>query len=144
MTKIYNTAVIAKNQASVGDDFKIFKYRGFSSTEFKKNYKLYDFELVKRDLMNHFYIRKGEKLENPNFGTIIWDSLFEQFTPQLREEIAKDVERIINFDKRIKVESISIDSTEIGIRISASLIYIPENLKDNMVIEFDRRNSVIK
>lgn len=144
MTKIYNTAVIAKNQASIGDDFKIFKYRGFSSTEFKKNYKLYDFELVKRDLMNHFYIRKGEKLENPNFGTIIWDSLFEQFTPQLREEIAKDVERIINFDKRIKVESISIDSTEIGIRISASLIYIPENLKDNMVIEFDRRNSVIK
>lgn len=144
MTKIYNTTVIAKNQASTGDDFKIFRYRGFSSKEFKKNYKLYDFELVKQDLINHFYIRKGEKLENPNFGTIIWDSLFEQFTPQLREEIAKDVQRIINFDRRLKVESITIDSTTVGIQISVTLLYIPENLTDTLVIEFDRRNSIIK
>lgn len=143
MTKIYNTTVIAKNQASVGDDFKIFRYRGFSSTEFKKNYKLYDFELVKQDLINHFYIRKGEKLENPNFGTIIWDSLFEQFTAQLREEIATDVNRIITFDKRLRVNSINVDSTEIGIRISATLTYIPEDLTDTITIEFDRRNNVI-
>ena len=36
-----------------------------------KKFRLTDAELIKRDLLNHFAIRKGEKLENPNFGTII-------------------------------------------------------------------------
>ena len=58
MNKIYNNKVIAKNTVSVGDDAKIFRYRGFSSKEFKKNFKLYDFELCKQDLINHFNIRK--------------------------------------------------------------------------------------
>ena len=29
---------------------------------------LFDIELIKRDLLNHFSIKRGEKLENPNFG----------------------------------------------------------------------------
>ena len=33
--------------------------------------KIYDIELVKQDLLNHFNIIKGEKLENPDFGTNI-------------------------------------------------------------------------
>ena len=40
-------------------------YKGFSSITSDKNYSLTNFDLVKRDLQNHFYIRKGEKLMNP-------------------------------------------------------------------------------
>lgn len=142
MNKIYNNKVIAKNTVSVGDDAKIFRYRGFSSKEFKKNFKLYDFELCKQDLLNHFNIRKGEKLENPDFGTIIWDILFEPFSQAVREQIAKDVEKIINFDKRIRVDNILIDATEYGIRIEAELTYLPLDLKDTLRLDFDRRNSI--
>jgi phage baseplate assembly protein W len=142
MNKIYNNKVIAKNKVSVGDDLKTFRYRGFNSREFKKNFRLFDFELVKQDLINHFNIRKGEKLENPEFGTIIWDILFEPFTQSIREEIAKDVENIINFDKRIRVDNLLIDATEYGIRIQAELTYIPLDLKDVLRIDFDRRNSI--
>ena len=142
MNKIYNNKVIAKNTVSVGDDAKIFRYRGFSSKEFKKNFKLYDFELCKQDLINHFNIRKGEKLENPDFGTIVWDILFEPFTQAVREQIAKDVEKIINFDKRIRVDNILIDATEYGLRIEAELTYLPLDLKDTLMLDFDRRNSV--
>lgn len=142
MPKVYNNKVIAKNKVSVGDDLRIFRYKGFSSREFKKNFRLYDFELCKQDLINHFNIRKGEKLQNPEFGTIIWDILFEPFTQAVREEIAKDVERIINFDKRIRVDNILIDTTEYGIRIQADMTYIPLDLKDVLKIDFDRRNSV--
>jgi phage baseplate assembly protein W len=142
MNKIYNNKVIAKNTVSVGDDAKIFRYRGFSSKEFKKNFKLYDFELCKQDLINHFNIRKGEKLENPDFGTIVWDILFEPFTQAVREQIAKDVEKIINFDKRIRVDNILIDATEYGLRIEAELTYLPLDLKDTLRLDFDRRNSV--
>jgi phage baseplate assembly protein W len=104
---------------------------------------LYDIDLVKQDLINHFYIRKGEKLENPEFGTVIWDLLFEQFTDDVKETISKDVEAIINYDPRISVQNLIIDSTADGIRIEASLLYIPFNVNERMTFNFDKNNSVI-
>lgn len=143
MTTVYNTKIIPKNKVSVGDDNKEFRYKGFNSRVPEKNFKMYDFELVKQDLINHFYIRKGEKLENPDFGTIIWDIIFEQFTSVVKDSIAKDVERIVNFDPRLKISSLIVDSTEYGIRIQADLLYVPENLTDRLILDFDRRNSII-
>ncbi len=144
MAKIYTNKVIAKNKASIGNaNSSNFRYRGFSSKEFKRNYKLYDAELIKQDLINHFYIRKGEKLENPDFGTVIWDMLFEPFTPDVKEIIAKDVEAIINYDPRFAVTEINIDSTDQGMRIQADLVYIPFNITERMTLNFDKNNSVI-
>ena len=143
MAKIYTNKVIAKNKASIGNaNSSSFRYRGFSSKEFKRNYKLYDAELIKQDLINHFYIRKGEKLENPKFGTIIWDTLFENFTPEIKAAIAKDVEEIINFDKRVKVNSVSIDSTQQGIRIEAEIVILPFDITDTLRLDFDRDNTI--
>ena len=142
--KLYNTKTVATNKASVGDDNTgSFAYKGFSSKEYSKNFKLYDIDLVKQDLINHFYIRKGEKLENPEFGTVIWDMLFEPFTPDVKEIIAKDVEAIINYDPRFAVTEINIDSTDQGMRIQADLVYIPFNINERMTLNFDKNNSVI-
>jgi len=92
MAKLYNQKTVSANQASVGQvGATSYAYKGFSSANAVDNFKLYDIDLVKQDIINHFYIRKGEKLENPNFGTIIWDMIFEQFTPQVKEMIAKDL-----------------------------------------------------
>lgn len=143
-SRLYNQKTVAVNKASVGDqNLGAFTYKGFSSKEFTKNYKLYDIDLVKQDIINHFYIRKGEKLENPEFGTVIWDMLFEQFTEQVKEIISKDVEEIINYDPRIAVNSVAVDSTDQGIRIEASITYIPFNVNERMTFDFDRTNSVI-
>jgi phage baseplate assembly protein W len=143
-SRLYNQKTVAVNKASVGDqDRGAFTYKGFSSRATTKNYKLYDIDLVKQDLINHFYIRKGEKLENPEFGTVIWDMLFEQFTEQVKEIISKDVEDIINYDPRISVNAVTVDSTEQGIRIEASITYIPFNINENMTFDFDNANSVI-
>ena len=142
--KLYNTKTVAVNKASVGDaNSGAFAYKGFSSKEYTKNYKLYDIDLVKQDLINHFYIRKGEKLENPEFGTVIWDILFEPFTEEVKNIIAKDVEDIVNYDPRIAVNEITVDSTDQGIRIEASITYIPFNVNERMTFDFDRNNSVI-
>ena len=143
--KLYNTKTVATNRASVGTEgSNSFTYRGFSSNESSRNYKLYDIDLVKQDLMNHFYIRKGEKLENPDFGTIIWDMLFEPFTQEVKTLIAKDVEDIINYDPRIAVNAVTVDSTEQGIRIQADLVYVPFNINERMTFDFDRNNAIIK
>ena len=47
-------------------------YRGYNTVDNQTTKtRLEDEELIKRDLINHFNIRKGEKLMRPDFGTII-------------------------------------------------------------------------
>jgi len=143
MGKLYNQKSVATSKAVVSENQGMFTYKGFSSKESANNYKLYDIDLVKQDLLNHFYIRKGEKLENPSFGTVIWDMLFEQFTEDVKNIIAKDVEDIINYDPRIAVNEVQIDSTDQGIRIQADIVYIPFNVNERMTFNFDKTNSTI-
>ena len=144
MAKLYNQKKVAVDTASVGSQTsKSFTYKGFSSKETSNGFKLYDLDLVKQDLINHFYIRKGEKLENPGFGTIIWDMLFEQFTDEVKTIIAKDVEDIINYDPRIIVNEVIVDSTEQGMRIEADITYIPFNVNERMRFDFDRNSQSI-
>ena len=144
MAKLYNQKTVASNTASVGNQsISAFTYKGFSSNETKKGFKLFDIDLVKQDLLNHFYIRKGEKLENPDFGTVIWDLLFEPFTEEVKKMISDDVQTIINYDPRITVNSVIVDSTDQGIRIEAELIYLPFNLNERLTFDFDRSNRTI-
>jgi phage baseplate assembly protein W len=143
MAKLYNQQSVATNKATTAQTSSSFRYKGFSSNETKNNFKLYDIDLVKRDLMNHFYIRKGEKLENPNFGTIIWDMLFENFTAEVRRLITEDVEQIINYDPRVKVNTLTIDSTDQGIRIQADIVYLPFNVNERMTFDFDKTNNIV-
>lgn len=142
MAKLYNQQSVASRTATTQTS-QSFRYKGFSSNEIKNNFKLYDIDLVKRDLLNHFYIRKGEKLENPNFGTIIWDLLFENFTPEVKRLITKDVENIINYDPRIAVNAVTIDSTDQGIRIEADIVYMPFNVNEKMTFNFDKANNIV-
>ena len=142
-TRLYNQQTAAQRSATVTQNQGKFTYKGFSSNEVNKNFKLYDINLVKQDLINHFYIRKGEKLENPDFGTVIWDMLFEPFTPDVKKIIAKDVEAIINYDPRFSISEINIDSTDQGMRIQVDLVYIPFNINERMTLNFDKNSSVI-
>lgn len=143
-TRLYKTRTVAQNTVSLGiAGERALTYKGFSSKETKKNFKLYDIDLVKQDLLNHFYIKKGEKLENPDFGTVIWDILFEPFTEEVKNLIAKDVETIINYDPRISVESVTVDSTDMGIRIQADVVYLPFNVSERMLLDFNRDTAPI-
>jgi phage baseplate assembly protein W len=142
--KVYANRVIAKNKVITSNDEKTdFRYRGFSSTEFKKNFRLQDIELVKQDILNHFNIRKREKLENPTFGTEIYDLLYEQLTPEVKNKIGKEVETVLNFDRRITVDRLLIDSTMFGVSVIADVTFLPFNLKDQIRIEFDRDSNII-
>ena len=143
-SKLYNQTTVATNTASIGDiNNGAFVYKGFSTLNNSNNTQTYDINLVKQDLINHFYIRKGEKLENPSFGTIIWDMLFEQMTPQTKKLIADDVQTIVNYDPRMQVNSVSVNSTDMGIQIAVNLTYIPFNVNEQMTLNFDKTNAVI-
>jgi len=119
-------------------------YKGFStvSTE-TENFNLYDIALVKQDLLNHFYVRQGERLMQPTFGTIIWDLLFEPLTEQIKDLILQNVNQIINFDPRIKADSVIVTSYESGIQIECMLTYLPYNVSQALQLRFDQANGLL-
>ena len=118
-------------------------YRGFSTYNRFKKFRLTDFELAKQDLFNHFHIRKGEKLMNPNFGTIIWNILFEPFTEEIKSAIVDDINKIVKYDPRIEVDSVEVTQFDHGLQVNLSLTYIPTDQTGLMKMRFDQnRDSV--
>jgi len=120
------------------------KYRGISTVNPNTgSFNLYDISLIKQDIVNHFHIRQGEKLENPTFGTIIWDILFEPLTDGLRDAIIQNVTEIINYDPRVSVDSVTVDSYESGIQIDCSLTYLTYSISETMRLKFDQSAGLI-
>ena len=140
--KIYNTKTVESIKASTGND-KItggIAYKGFNSRAIKQRFKSYDLDLVKQDLLNHFYIKQGEKLENPLFGTIIWEMIYEPMDDANIRKIEDDVIRILRSDPRIAVNSVAVIPTEQGMRVEVDLKYLEFDLADQLLINFDRKN----
>ena len=113
-------------------------YRGYSTKAENGKVRLVDADLIKQDLINHFNIRRGEKLMNPDFGTIVWDMLFEPFTEQLKSQIIDDVSKIISYDPRLKVDSVLVDQYDNGLILELRLLYGSTNEVENLRLTFDR------
>lgn len=119
-------------------------YRGYNTVDNQTTKtRLEDEELIKRDLINHFNIRKGEKLMRPDFGTIIWDALFEPMTDDLKDAIVENVVEIINYDPRIVAEKILVDEYEHGIIIEARIRYSNIDKTEELKLLFDQKQSTV-
>lgn len=118
-------------------------YKGFSTVGRTKNYRLTDFDLVKQDILNHFYIRKGEKLMNPKFGTIIWNVLHEPFTDDLKSVIQEDIKSIASYDPRVSFDNIVVTEYDQGIQILLELRYLQTNQLSLMNLQFDNNNKTL-
>ena len=122
---------------------KTITFKGFSSRADKQNFKLYDFEVAKQDLINRLSIRKGERVENPEFGTIIYDALFEPFSEALKDAIIEDVTANLNADPRISTDEILVSEVDHGISIQATITYVPLNITEKLQFNFDE-NSLLR
>jgi len=119
-------------------------YKGLSTvSRVSKDFRLKNLELIKQDIINHFHIRLGEKIENPEFGTIIWDVLFEPMTSGLQNAILENVTEIINYDPRVQANDVVVDTYESGIQIYAELTYIDYNISEQLTLRFDQNNGLL-
>ena len=112
-------------------------YKGFSTIDRYKKFRITDIDLIKQDLTNHFNIRKGEKLMQPDFGTIIWSLLFEPMTDAVHQAIVEDVTQIVKYDPRTNLQNITINEYQNGIQIAIDLLYIPTNQITSLNLQFD-------
>jgi hypothetical protein len=126
------------------DNIRPKMYKGFSTISTQtENYNLYDFELIKQDLLNQFNTRQGERLMNPLYGTVIWDLLFEPLTESVKNVILENVNRIINSDPRIKPGQVVVTGYNQGIQIQCTLTYVPYNIQQSLQLNFDQANGLL-
>jgi phage baseplate assembly protein W len=118
------------------------KYRGFSTIDRTKKFHLADIELVKRDLINHFSIRKGEKLMQPSFGSIIWNMLFEPMTADVQAAIVDDIKRIVNYDPRINATNILVNELDQGLQIQIDITYLQGDFSSQLTLNFNTDSSL--
>ena len=120
-------------------------YKGFSTykKQFSNSFTLSGFELAKQDLVNHFNIRKGEKLMNPDFGSIVWDALYEPLTDEIVEEIEEDIKSIIGYDPRLEAESILLEQYENGLLLEVQVKYIPDQILGSLLFDFNSTSSQV-
>ena len=141
--KLYKDIVL-KSKKTSNSPLGARAYKGISTVDPNANsFNLYDIALIKQDLLNHFHIRQGEKLENPEFGTIIWDALFEPLTEGMKQAIVENVTQIVNYDPRVQVNSVTVDTYESGIQIECDLTYLPYNISESMRLKFDESQGLI-
>jgi len=140
---LYKTVKVTKNSSTPDQSVQSW-YKGFSTINpNNKTYRLNDIALIKQDIINHFHIRKGEKLSDPNFGTIIWDVLFEPLTEELKEAVIDDVNRVLQNDTRVTIEEVIVTDYENGLQIETTLTYLPYNITESLRFTFDQNNGLI-
>lgn len=119
-------------------------YKGFSTiSPDATSFALYDLALIKQDILNHFHIRQGERLNDPTFGTVIWDVIFEPLTDDLKQLVAKNVEDIINYDPRVQADQVIITQYESGLQIECRLTYLPYYIQESLQLKFDQANGLM-
>tara|TARA_B100000676_G_scaffold91641_3_gene91347 strand:- start:1742 stop:2182 length:441 start_codon:yes stop_codon:yes gene_type:complete len=137
--KLYKDVVVAKGTLRTALPTQR-AYRGISTVNNDNTkFGLFDIGLIKQDIINHFHISKGEKLENPNFGTIIWDVIQDPLTSELEEAIEQDVLDIINNDPRVNATTVQIVPFESGLQIEVELEYLTYNVSETLRLTFDER-----
>lgn len=117
-------------------------YKGFSSRAEENNFKLYDFQLVKQNLINRLSVRKGERVENPEFGTIIYDMIFEPLTEDTKQAILDDITANVGADPRLAADNIVVSQSDHGISVQVDLTYVPYNITEKLRFGFDENSTL--
>jgi phage baseplate assembly protein W len=115
-------------------------FKGFTTVDRRHApFVLTNEALVKRDLLNEFYTRRGERVMRPNFGSVIWDLLMNPLDQFTQSEIREDIERIVGRDPRVRLLGIDLFVLDHAVRAEVALEYVKLSTADVLVVEFERK-----
>jgi phage baseplate assembly protein W len=112
---------------------------GFNTQEQYKKFTLIDADLVKQDFVNGLNIRQGQLPGRPQYGTLMWDNLFESQTNETQRAITKEIQRVAGQDPRIQISQIQVFPQENGVLIQVELAIIPSTDAERLSIFFNQQ-----
>jgi len=115
------------------------RFRGYSSigTSFLSPTR-YDLDLARQDLLNHFNTRRGERVMMPEFGSIVWELLFDPLDDKTIRLIDEDVRNIIKNDPRWSLASVSISEGPNALNIEIIVTYVPTDETVILPLTYDK------
>ena len=132
------------NQLTVQNKVKTQQfYKGFSTVFSNQNTKLYDFDLVKQDIINQFNTKKGERLMNPEFGSIIWNLLMEPLTENTGQLLKQDIEKICTSDPRVTPIKMDLIEYPNGYLLELTLLMNGTDQSSNLRLIFDQKIGLV-
>ena len=79
----------------------------------------------------------------PNFGSIIWNIMFEPLTEEIRSIIVQDVKKVVSYDPRTQVDNVLVTQFDYGLQIEVELSYIPTNQTETVIFNFDSNTQTL-
>jgi phage baseplate assembly protein W len=113
---------------------------GFNTINQYKKFVLTDFELIKRDLLNYFNIRQGEKVGRPDVGTTMWNLIFEPQTEQTADLIIQEMQRIVGQDPRIYLSDATAYPQINGILVELEIQTVQGTNAERLSVFFDQQS----
>lgn len=99
-------------------------------------FRLTGVELIKRDLLNHFQTRVGERVMNPEFGTIIYDLLMNPQDAETRRLIIEEAVRVVSTEPRVTLADVDVQEYEQSIVVAIDLIFTPDRVRDSLYVTY--------
>lgn len=112
---------------------------GFNTQEQYKKFTLLDGALIKRDLLNAFNIRPGQLPGRPQYGTSLWDNIFENQSNQTYEAIEAEIQRVAGGDPRLQISNIQVFPQQNGVLIQVEIAIVPSTDAERLSIFFDQQ-----
>ena len=112
---------------------------GFNTQGQYKKFTLTDFPLIKRDLLNAFNIKQGQLPGRPDYGTVLWDYLFENQIEETQTQITNEIQRVAGGDPRIYISDIQVYPQENGMLIELQLTITPSTTAERLAIFFNQQ-----
>ena len=100
---------------------------------------LHDKDLAIQDLKNNFFTRLGERVMDPEFGSIIPMMVFEPMDDQSISEIQADVERIVGLDPRWRLIDMNVIENNHNLTIQLKLSYL-DRTEEDLSLAYERDN----
>lgn len=111
---------------------------GYSTIGQNKKFTLTDVELVKRDLLNAFNIRQGQLPGVPQYGTVLWDYIFEPQMQETQEGIYEEVQRVAGLDPRLQITDIQVFPWDNGMLLQLELNILPSSVDELLYVFFNQ------
>jgi phage baseplate assembly protein W len=103
-------------------------------------YSLTNIDIVKRDILNQFATPMGSRVMLPNFGTRIYEMLFDPFDEYTKNAIIEDAIRVVNDDPRVSLEQIDVFQQDQTLNVVMVLNFVPEAVTDSLFVTFSLKD----
>ena len=112
-------------------------YNGFSTRDkVRVPYTKVNADLVKTDILNELYTRKGERVMRPNYGTSIHDMIMNPLDEYVVSEVEEEISRIIQKDPRVTLDNIFMSVVDHTIRAQVQLTILPFLDEETLFVEY--------